>query len=55
MKAIVAAHAKESHCPEKQMQERTMLGCMAGGLEQTMGCISQKNPWMGSIHTDTFS
>lgn len=31
MKAVIAAHAKESHCPEKQIQRRTMLGYKAGG------------------------
>ena len=30
-------------------------GVWQGALEQTTGCFSQKDPWMGSIHTDMFS
>lgn len=30
-------------------------GIWQGALERTTGCISQKDPWMGSIHTDMFS
>lgn len=50
MKAIIAAHAKESHCPEKQMQGRTMLGYMAGGPRADHGLHFAEGPLDG-IHS----
>lgn len=47
MKAIIAAHAKESHCPEKQMQRRTMLGYMAGGPRVDHGLPFVERPLDG--------